>query len=69
MLLIKIYMVAHAELFLKELQRITAFEIYDPGEFTEETFSLEAGESIDIHFEATGYESANVITNLGCHSM
>ena len=65
MLLIKIYMVAHAELFIKELQRITAFEIYDPGEFTEEAFSLEAGESIDIHFEATGYESANVITNLG----
>ena len=59
-------MVAHAELFLKELQRITAFEIYDPGEFTEETFNLETtGESIDAHFEATGYESANVITNLG----
>ena len=58
-------MVAHAELFLKELQRITAFEIYDPGEFTEKNFKMEAGESIDIHFEATGYESANVITNLG----
>ena len=65
MLLIQIYMVAHAELFLKELQRITAFEIYDPSEFTEETFNLEAGESIDGHFEATGYESANLITNLG----
>ena len=40
-ILINIYCVSHAEMFISYLLSIVSFEIYDPGEFLVEAFAAE----------------------------
>lgn len=42
-----------------------AFEAYDPSDFSTDLFDLEESDSFDINFESTGYETSNVVQNLG----
>lgn len=50
---------------MKELQKIVALEVIDPSPFSERAFNVENNMAIDINFDAVGYQSSNVIVNLG----
>ena len=64
-MLIQMYMVAHAEMFILELQRMISFEIIDLGDYFADFFSLSDSDSVNIQYEAIGYQSSDAIINLG----
>ena len=67
MMLIKIYLTAHAEFFRNNLMEIVNFEILDYSSLLIEYLSIPVVESdaLNPHFEAAGYESSDFISNIG----
>ena len=58
-------MVAHAEIFLGELQKLVAFEFYDTTDIAMATVQAEESDAVDVHFESVGYETSDSILNSG----
>ena len=44
---------------------MVVFELFDPSSFYQAVFGLDESNGIDITFEAVGYETSNVILNIG----
>ena len=68
-MLIQIFLVAHAEIFLRSLQKLIAFEIYDITDLAKTLFGSEASDPLDIQFESVGYETSDAIINSGVISI
>ena len=65
-MLIQIFLVPHAELFLKKLKEMIAFEAIDLKKLLQDILGdVEENEPMDIHFESMGYETSDAILNLG----
>ena len=65
MLLIQVFLVAHAESFLQELKNLIAFETFQFDGLLKSIFNAEENEAVDIKFESVVYESSDAILNLG----
>ena len=64
-MLINVFLVAHAEVFIQTLLGIVSFEFYDFTDVYIESFSLQANDPINEHFENLDYESSDFILNMG----
>ena len=66
-MLIDIYCVQHVEAFVKYVLEMINFEVVDTQEFILDNTIVDVKESepIDIHFEASGYETSSAILNIG----
>ena len=64
-MLLKIYCIAHAEIFRNYLMEIVSFKIYEFSQSLIEHYSSEESGPFDSHFEALGYESCHSIINMG----
>ena len=63
--LIDVYSVAHAEFFIQKLFALTQFEFYDMQQYIIDYLHAEESDSLNIHFEAAGYETSSFQLNLG----
>ena len=64
-MLINVFLVAHAEIFVQALLGIVSFELYDLTDVYVESFSLEVNDPVNEHFENLDYESSDFILNMG----
>ena len=64
-MLIKIFLVSHAELFRNFLMKTINFEIIEYSKFFMEYLPVVDSEAFDSHFEASGYESSDCVINMG----
>ena len=65
MFLVEVFVVAHAEFFTMKLLELTSFEIVDLTENMVETLKVEENDSLNVHFEAAGYETSCFVINSG----
>ena len=65
MMLMKIFCIAHAEIFRNYIMKIVTFKVFDYSQSLIEYYSSEQSEALDSHFEALGYESSHSIINMG----
>ena len=64
-MLINVFLVAHAEVFIQALLGIVSFELYDLTDVYLNVFSLEMTDPVNEHFENLDYESSDFILNMG----
>ena len=65
MVLIDIFCVAEAESMTLKLLEALKCELIDTKPILMEVFGVEENDAINVHYEASGYETSDFILNLG----
>lgn len=63
--LFQITMPANAGLFFRSLMEIAAFDFYDFSDIVHDLFQIVETETVDVNFEAIGFESQYFLVNIG----
>ena len=64
-MLIDTFCTTHVESFIKSVMEIVNFEVIDIKDYMVDFLKIEESDPINIHFDASGYETSNVFLNMG----